>query len=739
MELKVLILFANTFVNLGLGGIVWIRGASDQLRKVFIVFSVAIALWSFGLAMFFSSHNIVTELFWARALYFAGSLIAASLCFFSFMFPTPYLKEKFSFVKWGIIFSSILIFVCTLATDLVIKGVIDKADKGLIYNWGYWLWLLHFGLFMLISFINFIIQFRRSKKIERLQIKYILIGTLSAALFASVTNVILPTFSNFRYFSMGPVLTISMAGFIAYTIVKHSFMEIRLLVARAVGYSLLLGLVGIFYVAIAFTLSTLFLGLTTNSNQLVLYAILTVIIALSFESFRLLIEKVTNNFFFKGHYDFNQLLSNLSHIMSTNIELRPLVDKTLQTILKEMRIAKGALILKAEGDCYQVISEGFSEPLNTFNCHFTFLLDLHKIVIFDDLEEGELKESMRTLDISVAKVLHVNNDVIGFLILGDKASGEMYSEQDLKVFDILSPELSVAIQNSQSYEKIRRFNITLGEEVKKATADLQIANVRLKELDRLKNDFVSIASHELRTPMTAIRSYLWMAIKRPDVKLSVKMEKYLSRAYISTERLINLVNDMLNVSRIESGSIEITPKEFDVQALTEEIVAMVLPKAGEKNIKINLVKSKIPTVFADPDKVTQVILNLLGNALKFTPVDGVVTINFFTDGKMVDISIHDSGVGISKEDLSKLFQKFGRLDNSYAAAATSGGTGLGLFISKSLVELMHGKIWGASEGTGKGATFTFSLLVLTPQILAEAEKYTKKPIGEAKQLERVNI
>jgi len=125
--------------------------------------------------------------------------------------------------------------------------------------------------------------------------------------------------------------------------------------------------------------------------------------------------------------------------------------------------------------------------------------------------------------------------------------------------------------------------------------------------------------------------------------------------------------------------------------------------------------------------------------MKFTPVGGVILVRFFTDGKVLETSIQDNGVGISKDDLSRLFQKFSRLDNSYVAAATSGGTGLGLYISKNLVSLMRGKIWASSQGTGKGASFTFSLPVANKEVLDQAAKYAHKVTGEAKQLEPVAI
>jgi len=332
-----------------------------------------------------------------------------------------------------------------------------------------------------------------------------------------------------------------------------------------------------------------------------------------------------------------------------------------------------------------------------------------------------VQKIMGTKTTLVYPIFGIGGRVIGIFLASTKRSANELSSYELEMIDDFSKSVGIAMEHAQIYNALKD------------------ANQKLQDLDKLKDDFVSIASHELRTPMTAIKSYLWMALNRGDVKLTEKMTRYLQRAFISTDRLINLVNDMLNVSRIESGRIEITPAPFDIGKLADEVVVEVLPKANEKSIQVEVIRTELPQVFADMDKVHQVLLNLLGNALKFTPAGGKITISFFTDGQVVETSVKDSGVGISKEDLSRLFQKFGRLDSSYIAAATTGGTGLGLYICKSLVEMMRGKIWATSEGLNKGTAFIFSLPIATPAVVAEAAKYAHTPTGEAKHLEPVAI
>lgn len=280
-----------------------------------------------------------------------------------------------------------------------------------------------------------------------------------------------------------------------------------------------------------------------------------------------------------------------------------------------------------------------------------------------------------------------------------------------------------------------RLSQSLAEAEKKVNKDLD-----LEHENQLKSDFVSIASHELRTPMTAIRSYAWMALYKSDVVLSEKLKKYLVRILISTERLINLVNDLLNVSRIEAAKIAIAPESVDLISLTKDVLDEVYySKSRDKEINMRVLEKPIPKVFADPEKLREVMLNLVGNAVKFTPSGGSVLVDFFSDGETVETLIKDSGSGISKEDISRLFKKFSKLDDSLVVNTAPIGTGLGLYISKSLIELMHGKIWASSEGLNKGATFTFSLPSATNEVLRHAEDYTLKGKEDTKELEHFDF
>lgn len=308
-------------------------------------------------------------------------------------------------------------------------------------------------------------------------------------------------------------------------------------------------------------------------------------------------------------------------------------------------------------------------------------------------EDSKRVENILGIKSSLIYPLIVRDQVLGAMIICIGQGEEALFQYQKDLIDRLSAVIGIAIDNTLLYK------------------ELQQANETLKQLDKLKDEFVSLASHELKTPMTAIKSYLWMALAGKGGELAEKQKHYLDQAYKSTDRLIKMVNDMLNVSRIEAGRIILTLKDVNYNQLITEALSEVTPRAQELGVNIIFSQNQnIPDVYADSDKIKEVIINLVGNSLKFTPKGGNITISAALENNMVSTRVIDTGQGITKEEMTKLFQKFNTSDANYLVKDSS-GTGLGLYISKSLITLHKGKIWAESEGEGKGTTFIFTLPV----------------------------
>jgi PAS domain S-box-containing protein len=231
---------------------------------------------------------------------------------------------------------------------------------------------------------------------------------------------------------------------------------------------------------------------------------------------------------------------------------------------------------------------------------------------------------------------------------------------------------------------------------------------RLKELDQMKSAFVSNVSHELRTPLTAIKASADNMLDRLLGDLNEKQVGYLTRIKSNTDRLARLINDLLDLSTIEAGKINLRLMNLPLVALVREATESLRPVATEKLIHLKVVSADPRAIaWADRDKVIQVLMNLIGNALKFTPLRGKVTVAVTrNDPAWMQISVADSGPGIPVEEVNNVFGRFYQIDQ--AGKQKTQGTGLGLAISKALVEMHGGKIWVESE-LGKGSAFCFTV------------------------------
>lgn len=253
------------------------------------------------------------------------------------------------------------------------------------------------------------------------------------------------------------------------------------------------------------------------------------------------------------------------------------------------------------------------------------------------------------------------------------------------------------------------------EQYEKLSHSLEVANERLKELDSTKSEFISIASHQLRTPLTAIKGYISLLLEGSYGTISAPVLDVLNKLYSVNSRLVHLVEDLLNVSRIEAGRIQYSFAPTQLEPLIAELVDMFKPSAKEKNLTLTmkLQKTPLPLITIDPNKIKEVVSNLIDNAVKYTKVGGV-TVSLESTTDMARIIISDTGIGIHEEDKKNLFQKF--LRSKETTRMVVSGAGLGLYVGKSFIEAHNGKIWAESDGEGKGSRFIIELPLINPKI-----------------------
>jgi len=290
---------------------------------------------------------------------------------------------------------------------------------------------------------------------------------------------------------------------------------------------------------------------------------------------------------------------------------------------------------------------------------------------------------------------------------------------DIKPYCFLPPQkmpiLNDAIlkgTSSDHYVKVFFSNIKSENDENNLECLITLSDVTQETmLDQAKDEFLSLASHQLKTPLTIIKSFLWMLQHEKGGDLTEKQKYYVDNAANNTENMITLINDMLNIARLEQGKLRFDIKPGKIVPSLQEALTGFDLKAKEKNVGFEIDITRIPLdldAYYDEEKLRECICNLVSNALKFT-VEGEIKVIVEDADNHVKISVTDTGVGISNEDGNRLFKKFSQIERSYTNSHTKGGTGLGLYIVKIFAEGMNGSVGYISNGLSSGSTFWLTI------------------------------
>jgi len=302
----------------------------------------------------------------------------------------------------------------------------------------------------------------------------------------------------------------------------------------------------------------------------------------------------------------------------------------------------------------------------------------------------------RSFELSSKEFVELNNKVTKLL-------------EELKI-EKESVEKKVVERTQELKQKVEELNVS-NQLLFKREADLTLANERLLELDKVKSEFISVAAHQLRTPLSAIKWTLSLLIDENSDNLNSEQKSLLLKGYESNERIIALINEMLIVTRIESGKAQYNISSTRMEDLIENVIVDFAGQTHVRNIKFAFDKpaTKLPYVNIDPEKIRSVLQNMIENAVKYTKDGGNINIgaSLQDDGK-IRVTVKDNGIGIPAHQQASVFNKFFRADN--AVKVQTDGSGLGLFIAKSIIEKHGGTMWFEST-EGVGSTFYFNIPV----------------------------
>jgi len=695
-------LIVTALLNLLLGALIFINGKNKKINIVFSLNIVAVISWV--MAMFFYRSSLIeTNLIWCTILYVAPTLIASSFLYFTYIFPSQ--KEKYIWWRAILIFGiNLAIIIMVIWPGLIIKEVNIRSglEKQIIFTSYYWFYFLYTLLFFSFGFSRLFTKYLRNRGIERLQIIYLVTGYALSANLAFVTNLIMPWVGLFFINWLGQIFTLIGVASTTYAILKYRLMDIRIMFRKTVIYFVLAGFVfGMFYL-VTWMYNTVF-GSVFNNGAYLLGLIVAPLFVALFAWLNKKTKGFANKYLFFSLYSDQETIAKLTDELTNSIDLNKIVDSIVGSIKQAMQLDKAEVLLIEQ---------------NTDNFLIQYLQKTQKPLVRDEIQNlNQLSESMKNIGAALCLPMVISNKLIGIIVLGNKVSGDAYTKEDLELLTTLSKQAAIALDNARLYKEVQDFSKTLQQKVDEQTKDIKEAyeiekqaKEDLEKTDEVKNQFMAIANHHLRTPLTAINWYIDLILSGKYGKVSVKLKDIINRINISTTDEIKIVDDLLNVSQFQLGKeiIEANQK-VNIEKMFSQIKENEEPEIQQKNIFIKINKlNEIPLIPADESKLKVALANIVDNAVKYTEKGGVTITLEIEKFKNLKITVRDTGMGMNETELENIFIKtFERGTEAQKLFAT--GKGIGLYLSAKIIEAHHGKIWAESAGKNKGSAFHIEL------------------------------
>lgn len=710
-------LIITALLNLLAAFIVIARDNRKLENIAFFGVAFGIACWSIGIAEFTTSNSFGEALNWAKFYYFSPILLVFSLVILS---QYLHYKKKLPFTAniviaaGGFMFSFLLFTQKHFLTSALVHRPYGK--QVILQPVDYALYSVYLLACIIITISIMYSKLTVTKQaVLKQQTRVFLIGICTSCISGLYFNLILPWLGNYKFIAVGPITTTFFFFSVAYAVVRHRLFDIKLILARALTYTFALVIVAAFYGFIVLSaVKVIFKPHLTLMVQVFL-ATATTIVALSFQSIKKLFDKITSRYFYQDAYDVQSFLDEFNKVIVSTFELNPLLTRIsdlIDTNVKPSYCLFGILGEKNQTRCIIGTKNhpkfGEDELLFVRSLMPKLSSKLIDVDMLEDKHKG-LQALLQSKNVSIIIRLATNlrEEGIGYIILGPKKSGNIYSSQDVKVLEIVANELVVAIQNAMHMDEIERFNITLQDKVHTATKQLRNSNEKLRALDEAKDDFVSMASHQLRTPLTSVKGNISLVLDGDAGKITGLQRQLLEQAFSSSQRMVYLIADLLNVSRLKTGKFMIEQTPVDLAAVVEDEVNQLVDTATSRHLTLTYHKPQsITTLKLDETKTRQVIMNFIDNAIYYTPAGGKIDVVLSETPLAVELRVIDSGIGVPKNEQHHLFSKFYRAGN--ARKVRPDGTGLGLFMAKKIVIAEGGAIiFETSEN--QGSIFGFSI------------------------------
>lgn len=704
MDFRVVVLFIMVGIFLAFSLIIYFKGQRRLSVKVFNIFVISLALWAFGLAMFYISTDLKIALFWMDVLYLAGSLIPAAFLLFSFVFPFE--KFTISRINQVLIFvPNMILFVLFFFTPIIVKQIaIVNGIKRVIYGQGHILWDIQFDIIFVWSFVRFIKMYRRHTGIIKNRLKYIILGTFIGVILAGITNVIMPWFNRFELIWLGPLFTLTWLGSVSYAIVKYRLMDITLFARDTTVFLVYVGITLLIFVPLII-LPIVFFGKSVLWLS-ALFVILLVFVSpplhhsLIYSSQNSFPQKLINwidRKLFRGKFLYLNGLTEFwekTGVVYTSSQLAwtlvpaiaKMMDLTSCSFLLFERNKK-EFVFKAQIGLDAVLGNDETLPNKTVSVHsalIRYLSEKKQVAVGEELEKSndqQTKEAglaLKEIGSYLAAPIFVANRLTAVLNLGSKKNKDMFSGKDLKIVKELVEKTKNHLSHTVFLENSIFFSGALAHDIR----------------SMFKSGIIYEYLGEIRDGLE----------KESEKNIACAAIDDLGQRIETIQKMSELMVDIYaSLERFVTGKYN--PQRINYSELTANVAKGFLALAREKGIELEVLLPAAPFfIYAEPLDVERILTELLTNAVKYTQ-QGKISIEVYQENpNEVLTKITDTGKGIARENLEDIFEPFTRIKNGI----NTDGKGIGLTCVRQLLDVNAGRIW-VKNRLNEGSSFFFVL------------------------------
>ncbi|MFA6594419.1 MAG: ATP-binding protein [Candidatus Buchananbacteria bacterium] len=716
----------NLITSAIFGFLVFSKNRKNPINLVFSLFCFSIAFWSLGYYFWQVSPDYQTALFWCKFLMLGAIFIPVTYFNFVVLLTGLWKRNKLLVIFSYFYFSLFALFINS-------DSFISKLEPLSFFKFWpiagslYSIFLLSWFVLVIYSTYLLFYTYRRSKGSIRYQILYVFVGMLIGFIGGS-SNYFLWYHVNIP--PLGNIFVSVYVVFMAYSILKYRLMDMRVVGRTFLIYALDAIFVYAFYSLIIVIYPIVF-GDIYNTYALltgIIVAPFFVILMFWFSNF---ITRLVDKYFFYSLYDFRKTIADLTAKLNSYNDLNKIVDLIVETIKKTMGLSRtGVLLVDKTGSeihykAVKVVGFNINDGISLTEDNFLtkYLKKAAKplvreeisLIVENSISSTErksflnLEKEMAHIEASLCLPLLFGSELRGIIVLGAKNSGDPYTQEDLNLLTTLSNQAAIAIDNARLYQEAKNFNKVLQKKVDEQTKELRQRAEHLQKLLEMRSEFLDIASHQLKTPVSVIKGTISMFRDGSMDKLpEAEKKKFFDNIYHKAEKLNVIIGDILRASEVDTEEFKIDPltaQPVQLEDILKSIYGDLHELAESRGLKLNLVlpSKKLAPIMTNADFLEQALYNLVDNAIKYT-AKGSVTLSLKRDGENLAVQVADTGIGIPEADKKKMFDKFSRAKNAVDMYAD--GSGLGLFIVKRIVEAHDGGSVVFDSQEGQGTTFT---------------------------------